>query len=162
MVCSIPGFLAAQSAHLSLPGTVVIKSWSAFSLRACWRLLIKAAMVIGWYKVTVQRRDAKQEDAADGACRCDSDAHYSKLDKNKNRKHKSQRVYCRNQKEKGHATSSMTEKRRAVDRQSNADGTAVSRASTQKRLASTVSAKGPALRQRNGYMYSPHAPRRRL
>lgn len=37
---SQPGFLAWQSAHRSLPGTVLISSCIARSLRACERLLI--------------------------------------------------------------------------------------------------------------------------
>jgi hypothetical protein len=42
----IPGFFAAQSAHLSLPGTERMRSCRARSLRACWRLFIIADMII--------------------------------------------------------------------------------------------------------------------
>lgn len=35
-----PGFLAPQSAHVELPGTVLINSCNARSLRACCRLLM--------------------------------------------------------------------------------------------------------------------------
>lgn len=39
-----PGLRALQSAHLSFPGTVLIKSCSARSLRACCRLFSAPAM----------------------------------------------------------------------------------------------------------------------
>jgi hypothetical protein len=35
---NLPGFLLPQSAHLSLPATLLIRSCRTFSLRACWRL----------------------------------------------------------------------------------------------------------------------------
>lgn len=41
---SLPGFLAPQSAQVAFPGTVLIKSCSARSLRACWRLFSAEAM----------------------------------------------------------------------------------------------------------------------
>lgn len=41
-----PGFFAPQSAHLSLPGTLCMRSWSCRSFRACWRLEIAEAMVL--------------------------------------------------------------------------------------------------------------------
>lgn len=41
-----PGFFALQSAHRSLPGTERMRSWSAFSWRACCRLEIAEAMVL--------------------------------------------------------------------------------------------------------------------
>lgn len=40
-----PGFRAPQSAHTAFPGTVLISSCSARSLRACWRLLRADAMI---------------------------------------------------------------------------------------------------------------------
>jgi hypothetical protein len=36
--CYSPGLFAPQSAHVPFPGTVLISSCSALSLRACWRL----------------------------------------------------------------------------------------------------------------------------
>lgn len=42
-----PGFRAPQSAHLSLPATDLIRSWSARSLRACWRLFRAEAILDG-------------------------------------------------------------------------------------------------------------------
>jgi len=42
----IPGFLAPQSAHLSLPGTVLINSCRALSFRAWWRLLNVALILV--------------------------------------------------------------------------------------------------------------------
>lgn len=39
-----PGFLALQSAHMLFPGTLCKRSCNAFSLRACWRLLINEAI----------------------------------------------------------------------------------------------------------------------
>lgn len=41
-----PGFFAAQSAHLSLPGTVRRRSCSMRSLRACCRFVIALAMLL--------------------------------------------------------------------------------------------------------------------
>lgn len=41
-----PGFLAPQSAHVLFPGTVLISSCSARSLRACWRLFRADAMFL--------------------------------------------------------------------------------------------------------------------
>lgn len=41
-----PGFFAAQSAHLSLPGRVS-RSWRARSLRACWRFETAEVIVCG-------------------------------------------------------------------------------------------------------------------
>src|SRR6266536_5421227 len=40
-----PGFFAWQSAHTLFPGTDLIKSCNARSLRACWRLLSPSDMV---------------------------------------------------------------------------------------------------------------------
>lgn len=40
-----PGFRALQSAHVLFPGTVLISSCRARSLRACWRLFSAEAMV---------------------------------------------------------------------------------------------------------------------
>lgn len=48
----IPGFRAPQSAHLSFPGTDLMSSCNAFSLRAWLRLLIVVVMIApaqeGW------------------------------------------------------------------------------------------------------------------
>lgn len=44
-LCNVPGFLVAQSAHRSFPGTVLIKSCSTFSFLACCLLLIRPVMV---------------------------------------------------------------------------------------------------------------------
>lgn len=41
-----PGLRAPQSAHALLPGTVLISSCRARSLRACWRLFRADAMVV--------------------------------------------------------------------------------------------------------------------
>lgn len=41
---NIPGLRAWQSAQLSFPGVLCTSSWSAFSLRACWRRLRAPAM----------------------------------------------------------------------------------------------------------------------
>jgi hypothetical protein len=42
---AVPGFFALQSAQVLLPGTVLIKSCRARSLRACWRLFRTEAMI---------------------------------------------------------------------------------------------------------------------
>lgn len=42
-----PGFFAPQSAHVPFPGTVLIRSCSARSLRACCRLFRAEVMVVG-------------------------------------------------------------------------------------------------------------------
>lgn len=41
---SLPGFFAPQSAQVPFPGTVLISSCSARSLRACWRLFSAEAI----------------------------------------------------------------------------------------------------------------------
>lgn len=42
-----PGFREWQSAQTLLPGTFCTRSWSVFSLRACWRLLRGPFMAVG-------------------------------------------------------------------------------------------------------------------
>ena len=47
LLLPLPGFFALQSAQVAFPGTVLISSCSARSLRACWRLFSADAMSEG-------------------------------------------------------------------------------------------------------------------
>lgn len=68
----VPGFFAPQSAQVLLPGTVLIKSCRARSLRACWRLFRTEAMIwrssgsYGGRKVSSERQERTLSRAGDG------------------------------------------------------------------------------------------------
>lgn len=56
-----PGFRALQSAHVPLPGTVLMSSCSVRSLRACWRLFSADAMLL--------REKLRSQGGGDGSAR---------------------------------------------------------------------------------------------